>query len=116
MKDDSHYLKRASKIGPDVERLTLILLKQGNGFIDTRKIWGILSLDKKYPSDRINRACRDAIDRNEFSYRTVVGLLNLQMSKNPNESVLPNEKSKMSASHKFVRSLTEYQEELGLMH
>jgi len=38
MQDDSHYLKRAARLGPEVERLILILLRQGNGFIDTRKI------------------------------------------------------------------------------
>jgi hypothetical protein len=38
MKDDSLYRKRAAKLGPDVERLIIILLQQGQGFIDTRKI------------------------------------------------------------------------------
>lgn len=38
MQDHSHYLKRAKKLGPDVERMILILLQQGHGFIDTRKI------------------------------------------------------------------------------
>lgn len=32
--------KRAQLIGPDCDRFVLTLLKQGYGFIDTRKIWG----------------------------------------------------------------------------
>ncbi|MBI4490517.1 MAG: hypothetical protein HY694_15650 [Deltaproteobacteria bacterium] len=46
LKDDSVYRKRAAKLGPSVEQMVVRLLEQGQGFIDTRKIWGILSLDK----------------------------------------------------------------------
>jgi hypothetical protein len=50
LQDGSYYRKRATELGPSVEIVILWLLQQGNGFIDTRKIWGILSLDKKYPA------------------------------------------------------------------
>jgi len=111
MQDHSHYLKRAKKLGPDVERMILILLQQGHGFIDTRKIWGILSLDKKYSAEQINRACKDALECEELSYRAVHALIKLQPHSSTNVSAKadPN----FSKNHKFLRSLTEYQEELG---
>ncbi len=117
MQDDSHYMKRAAKLGPEVERLILILLQQGNGFIDTRKIWGILSLDKKYDAPAINRACKDALEMGEISYRTVLMFLKLQntattTARDPN--LKPNQK--MSANHKFVRSMDLYQDELEFMN
>jgi len=113
MQDDSHYMKRAQRLGPDVERLILILLQQGNGFIDTRKIWGILSLDKKYDATRINRACRDAIACGEMSYRTVVTFLKLQAD--PVSTFPENSPKKVSTNNKFVRSMSLYEESLEWM-
>jgi len=117
MQDDSHYMKRAARLGPEVERLILILLQQGNGFIDTRKIWGILSLDKKYDATAINKACKDALDMGEISYRTVLMFLKLQNTATGN-SRDPNLKlnQKMSENHKFVRSMDLYQDELEFMN
>jgi transposase len=118
MQDDSHYMKRAARLGPEVERLILILLQQGNGFIDTRKIWGILSLDKKYGAEAINKACKDALEIGEYSYRTVMMFLKLQNTKSANaQEGTENEKSqKMSPNHKFVHSMDLYQEELEFMN
>ena len=110
MKDDSLYRKRAAKLGPDVERLILILLEQGQGFIDTRKIWGILSLDKSHSSEVINRACREAIEIQSFSYRTVRSLCVLSDEK---KEEFPQ---KVIAKHQYTRSLDEYQQQLGLIH
>jgi hypothetical protein len=118
MQDDSHYMKRAARLGPEVERLILILLQQGNGFIDTRKIWGILSLDKKYEAPAINKACKDALEIGEYSYRTVMMFLKLQNTgPGPVDRGTEGEKNqKMSENHKFVRSMDLYQEELELMN
>lgn len=112
MQDDSHYLKRAAKLGPDVERLVLILLRQGEGFIDTRKIWGILSLDKKYQPQRINEAARLAIECETPGYRAVVALLKLQS----NSARITEEKPRgNTTNNKFVRSLSHYQEALTML-
>ena len=116
MQTNSHYLKRASKLGPDVERLILILLQQGNGFIDTRKIWGILSLDKKYSPDKINQACKTALDCGEISYRSVLVFLKLQSSVNHSENSKTDLKTKTHTTNKFVRPLSEYQEQLEFMN
>jgi hypothetical protein len=111
MQDDSHYLKRAVKLGPEVERMVLILLQQGNGFIDTRKIWGILSLDKKYAAERINEACKAAINCGEISYRAVLSFLNIQP-----ESRADLEAARVNRQNKFIRPLSQYKEELEWMN
>jgi hypothetical protein len=116
MQDDSHYLKRAAKLGPDVERLILILLQQGNGFIDTRKIWGVLSLDKKYSAQQINQACHDALECGEVGYRAVLSFLKLHCNSNPNDLSKTQSNPKVSVKNKFVRPLSEYQQELGFMN
>jgi len=111
MREDSFYRKRALRIGPDVERLITIILSQGEGFIDTRKVWGILSLDKKFNSTSINTACRDAIGLQSYSYRTVMSLLRLQMQQKETD---PNFKPQ-SGDNKFVRPLSVYGEQLELL-
>ena len=113
MGEGSAYRKRARSLGPDVERMILILLGQGQGFIDTRKIWGILSLDKKYDKEAINRACRDAITLGEYGFRIVQSLLRLQ-AKPPVASNEPPQKT--NGENKFVRSMQEYEEQLKLLH
>lgn len=125
MGDHSHYRTRALKIGADVERLVMILLEQGQGFIDTKKIWGILSLDKTFDAAAINEACRTAIDLQSYSYRTVRGLLTLKPQAQAVATAtattaqvnVPNEnKVQKKSSNKFVRSLSEYKEQMKLFH
>ena len=87
----------------------MILLSQGHGFIDTRKVWGILSLDKKYPAAAIDSACARAIAMKSYSYRTVAALLERQQRK-ASRLTPPNGK----ASHKFARDLSVYSESLAL--
>jgi hypothetical protein len=48
MQDGSFYIKRAQKVGPFTAKLIATILESGQGFVDTRKVWGILSLDKNY--------------------------------------------------------------------
>lgn len=109
LRDDSLYRKRAAKLGPDVERMIIILLQQGQGFIDTRKIWGILSLDKNHRPEVINQACREAIQLQSYSYRTVRTLCSLSADK---KEELPR---KVVEKHQYTRSLDEYQQQLTLI-
>lgn len=112
LENDSYYRKRAASIGPYVEEAIINLLIKGNGFIDTRKIWGILSLDKKYPSIEINEACKKALSINSSSYRTISGLLEL------GEKTFEQKDFEKRKSHdmspKFARSIKEYQQLLNL--
>jgi hypothetical protein len=69
--EQSVYRERARKLGPWVEELIVTILAQGNGFIDFRKIWGILSLDKKFPPEVIDQACMIAHEQERWSYHAV---------------------------------------------
>jgi hypothetical protein len=110
LENDSYYRERAAKIGSYVEEVIVNLLVKGNGFVDTRKIWGILSLDKKYPSKRINEACEKALSIHSYNYRTILGLLELGNKSFEKE----NGKIKsQGCSPKFVRSIKEYQQLLN---
>lgn len=117
MADHSIYRERAGKLGPSVEALVLTLLKQGQGFIDTRKIWGILSLDKRHTPKRINEACRQALAMGNPSYRAVRGLLDFEDA--PESEERPQEDchqpAQQQGNHRFVRPLSVYQTQLALI-
>jgi hypothetical protein len=106
--EGSYYRKRAAKLGPYVEEIIVRLLMQGNGFIDTRKVWGILALDKKYSADDLNEACQKALSVDAISYRSILTFLQLKAAGQQED------KKEGSASDtktsKFVRPLEEYQQ------
>lgn len=113
MLDDSIYRRRASAIGPDVDRWVSRVIARGQGFIDTRKIWGVLSLDKTFPKEKINEACRQAIELDSLSFRVVKSLCKL--THHPSAPA-PEVGAKYTAvpHHKFVRPLSVYEEQLEL--
>ena len=110
MKEGSYYRRAAAKLGPSVEEVVVRLLQQGNGFIDTRKIWGILALDKKYTNEQINEACRKALSLESYGYRSILTLLELQAEarteQDAGKGVLPRKKK----TYKFTRPIEEYQQ------
>ena len=115
MLDDSIYRQRAVKIGPAVDAVILAILKQGHGFVDTRKVWGILSLDKSYAAEKINWACEKALKLGLLSFRAVRGLLEAQKDREDAEAAVTGQPPKTAASaHKFVRPLSDYEEQLSL--
>lgn len=71
LSEDSIYRQGARKLGPYVEQMIVILLHQGQGFIDTRKVWGILCLDKQYAPEAIDAACQRALESKTHGYRAV---------------------------------------------
>lgn len=118
MLDDSMYRRRAAKLGPAVDAMILAIMKQGQGFVDTRKIWGVLSLDKSYAADKIDAACGKALKMGMLSYRAVKGLLEAERDREKAlaGAVAPARKA-ARAEHKFIRSLSEYEEQLSsLLH
>jgi transposase len=46
-----------AEIGPHAEAFVSRILLQGDGFIDFRRIWGLLALKKKYSAQEIDSAC-----------------------------------------------------------
>jgi transposase len=128
MQEDSHYRTRAASLGPFVDRMVAILIAQGQGFIDTRKVWGILSLDKTYPAEQIDAACKHALELHSHSYQTVKNLLKLGVGQIKREATPVEEAQSDLASNqsgenenknkknKFVRDLSEYKKQLSLFH
>jgi hypothetical protein len=110
--EGSFYRKRAAKLGPYVEEIIVRLLIQGNGFIDTRKVWGILALDKKYLAYDINEACQKALSVDAISYRSVLTFLQLKAAGRQEEEKEVSKKDTLKS--KFVRPIEEYQQLLNL--
>lgn len=118
MGDHSIYRERAQVIGSHCDELISILLGQGQGFIDTRKVWGILSLDKSHSKEAINQACKHALELRSYSYQTVKRLLKLLPAQriNPAQGEKVTEEKLQPSTHKFVRPMSVYEEQLKLLH
>jgi hypothetical protein len=86
-----------------------ILLK-GDGFIDYRRIWGILSLVKTYPNDEIDAACEDALLNDSLSYAAVKSCLANARSAQALEAT--SEPLPKASSSKFQRDISEYSQML----
>jgi len=97
----------AAKIGPAVENIVHAILKHGEGFSDFRKIWGILSLDKKYTHQEINTACELALDCDELSFLSVRRFI-----KELKESKVEEHSTHIHQPAKFQRDLGEYKQVL----
>ncbi len=78
MEPTTIHRQAALRLGPYVDRFIMRVLEQGNGYVDTQTIWGILSFDKLYVSSAINEACECALELETISYRAVKMILKLQ--------------------------------------
>lgn len=110
--DHAHYLRRAGEVGPDVERIVQAILLEGEGFVDTRRVWGILSLEKTYAKAAVNEACRKAFELNLISYQTVRSLLKLIPKPSPEKGAAAN-RTAGEETNKFVRPMSEYTTQLN---
>lgn len=98
--DNQFYLNRAMKMGPYVHEMVKWILNRGNGFVDLRIIWGILNLDKDHPKEKIDFACKQALECDQLGYRAVLRFINL----------IPSEEKIVvrSSGNKFLRDPSEY--------
>jgi hypothetical protein len=113
LQDDSLYRRRAQALGPHVDEMILKLLARGQGFIDTRKVWGILSLDKEYTAGQIDAACQHALELGELGYRVVKDFLEWeQVAALAQGAGVGKAATRVSrpAPHKHVRPLSVYRE------
>jgi hypothetical protein len=94
----------AEKIGPAVEAVVHRILKRGDGFIDFRRIWGILSLEKKYTAHEIDTACLCAIASDDISLRFIER--SIEDARAEAEIIEPPPVPRTPA--KFERSMSEY--------
>lgn len=77
------YINHARRIGPHCEAVVTALILRGDGFVDTRILWGILSLEKKnYPSDLIDQACGEAYRLGRYSSRFIEKIILEALRKN----------------------------------
>ena len=94
----------AEKLGPAVEAVVHHILKRGDGFIDFRRIWGILSLAKKYTPLEINTACVIAIAHDDISLRSIERFILDRRA----EELLGEPPPQPRKTGKFERPLSEY--------
>lgn len=118
LQDHGHYLRRANVIGGNVERFVDIILSRGEGFVDTKVIWGLLTLDKKYTNIDIDKACLSALELSQVNLRTVRQLLNIMAKPRVKETQIKNKEQAIvqASGGKFARSMSEYKKHLTLVH
>jgi hypothetical protein len=115
--DHGHYLKRASALGPNTVRFVQALLEKNLGFVDTRKIWGILSLDKTHAPAAIDEACRMALAMNSLSFRTVQSILQLgSQKKTKKDAPARTPECAPIPTPKFAVSINDYQQQMDLLN
>jgi len=121
LSDHGHYLKRAASLGVHVEQFIHIVLARGEGFVDTKVVWGILSLDKEYEAKVIDKACQSALELSQVNLKTVRQLLKIMAE--PKKKSKPNCDQSAAAvmaangkGGKFARSMSEYKRHLQLVY
>lgn len=117
IQDGAFYCQRAALLGPNVKAWVEEVLRQGQGFVDTRRVWGVLSLDKRYDKEQIDRACAKALELHSTSYHMVIRMLDMAEALGRNSVPAPTPRIsavRANISHKFTRPLQEYQKLLPL--
>ena len=118
LQDHGHYLKRAASLGVHVEQFISIILARGEGFVDTKVVWGLLNLDKAFEKTLIDRACHSALELSQVNLKTVRQLLKImaEPKKKPKSSPREFEPRAAAKGGKFARSMSEYTSHLKLVY
>ena len=66
-------LRQAGQIGEHAARLCQLLFAI-EGRVGQRKLWGIVSLSRRYPAHCVNAACAQALEQGIYSYKRVLAL------------------------------------------
>lgn len=69
-RETRHILKQAQAIGPQASRLCELLFAI-EGRVGQRKLWGIVSLQRRYPRQCVDAACAQALQEGVYSYKHV---------------------------------------------
>lgn len=109
IQDGAFYCRRAEELGPNVKAWVEEVLRQGQGFVDTRKVWGVLSLDKRYGREAIDGACARALALGSTSYRMVMKMLGVAEALGQAGAAVPAPTARREAAYKYTRSLEDYQ-------
>lgn len=116
LQDHGHYLARAEEIGPSVGRFIGIVLARGEGFVDTKVVWGLLTLNKKYENSDIDKACLSALELSQVNLATVRQLLNIMAKPMEKEMQREEQLAAQTTGGKFARPMSEYKNHLTLVH
>jgi len=100
---DPHYLKKqAAHIGENVLAFAIKLLDKGlltpQHF---KSCQGVIGLARKYPKDRVDSACKRALEYNSITYKSVLGILeknldNFNYEEPPSIPFNPNTRGQLS--------------------
>jgi hypothetical protein len=66
-------LRQASQIGANASRLCDLLFAI-EGRVGQRKLWGIVSLARRFPASCVDAACAQALEQGVYSYKRVLAL------------------------------------------
>jgi hypothetical protein len=66
-------LRQASEIGTHASRLCELLFAI-EGRVGQRKLWGIVSLARRFPASCVDAACAQALEQGVYSYKRVLAL------------------------------------------
>ncbi len=93
------------------------IMAQGDGFIDLRKVWGILSLDKRYSASRIDGACGRALVVGQVGYLAVKRWLDWEEAvvSGPAQARDGDPDSPEPVENKYARPLSVYQDQVELI-
>ncbi len=80
----SVYRLAAKKIGPHCDKLIFTILQKGQGLVDNKTIWGIISLAKSYPYKALDEACEFSLNSGAVNYQSVMNYLQLRCRKSVN--------------------------------
>lgn len=113
LENNTHYLKKGITIGPNVGLFIERVLCRGQGFVDTRIIWGVLSLEKKYSHQTIDWAAGIALEVDRLSSRFVEQMAGLHYAEAADKKTASDAQAPSLASSKFARSMDVYKEHLA---
>ncbi len=117
LQDHGHYLKRAALVGAAAETFVNIVLARGAGFVDTRLVWGLLSLNKTYDNLDVNKACEMALALSQVNLKTVRQFLKISaIPKKQNVGPKDWPSNTKAIGGKFARPMSEYKKHLTLVH
>jgi len=93
-------------------------LARGEGFVDTRVVWGLLTLNKKYQNADVDKACLSALELSQVNLKTVRQLLNIMASPKTNTDSSSTEElhPAQSIGGKFARPMSDYKNHLKLIY
>ena len=66
---DSIYRRKAQKVGPEFDRIILAQIDEGEGLIDTKKIFSFLGLIDNWPNEHLEAVAKHCVKRHNFANR-----------------------------------------------